>query len=147
MQMFAALVSGLVFGAGLFVSGMMNPAKVLGFLDVTGAWDPSLAFVMGGALAVNALAYAVTRRRARPLFAETFALPTRLDLDRDLLVGSALFGVGWGLVGLCPGPALASLSRGEPQIFVFVAAMLFGLWLDRRVTTVAVRHSHKEVST
>jgi uncharacterized protein len=129
MQVLAALVSGLVFGAGLFVSGMTNPAKVLGFLDVTGVWDPSLAFVMGGALGLNALAYAATRRRARPLFAERFALPDLRRVDRELLAGAALFGVGWGLVGLCPGPALASLSRGELPVLEFVVAMAVGMTL------------------
>jgi uncharacterized membrane protein YedE/YeeE len=132
MPIVAALLSGLLFGAGLFISGMTNPAKVLGFLDVAGTWDPSLAFVMGGALAVNALAFAATRRRARPLFAEKFALPTLRELDVDLLSGAGLFGVGWGLVGLCPGPALASLLRGDPQIYAFVAAMTAGMWLDGR---------------
>jgi hypothetical protein len=105
MHVLAALACGLVFGAGLALSGMTNPAKVLAFLDVAGAWDATLAFVMGGALAVNAAAYAATRRRASPLFADAFALPTRRDLDARLLGGAALFGVGWGLVGLCPGPA------------------------------------------
>jgi hypothetical protein len=131
MPVLAALLSGLVFGAGLFVSGMTNPAKVIGFLDVAGSWDPSLAFVMGGALGVNALAFALTRRRARPLFAETFALPTASDIDSELVAGALLFGVGWGLVGLCPGPALAGLMRGAPPIYVFVAAMALGMWLDR----------------
>ena len=131
MQVLVALISGLVFGAGLFISGMMNPAKVLGFLDFAGTWDPSLAFVMGGALAVNAAAYAATRRRARPMFAEHFALPARLDLDRDLLGGSVLFGIGWGLVGLCPGPALASLLRGELPIYRFVGAMAVGMLFER----------------
>ncbi len=131
MPVLAALVCGLVFGAGLAVGGMTNPAKVLGFLDVTGTWDPSLAFVMGGALAVNAVGFALTRRRPRPLFADTFALPTLRDIDRDLIVGGAIFGVGWGLVGLCPGPALASLLRGELPIYAFVAAMIAGMGLDR----------------
>jgi hypothetical protein len=131
MPVLVALLCGLVFGAGLAVGGMTNPAKVLGFLDVTGTWDPSLAFVMGGALAVNALAFALTRKRPRPLFAETFALPTLRDIDRELLVGAAIFGVGWGLVGLCPGPALASLLRGEPAVYAFVAAMTGGMGLDR----------------
>jgi len=131
MPVLAALVCGLVFGVGLAVGGMTNPAKVLGFLDVTGTWDPSLAFVMGGALAVNAVGFALTRRRPRPLFAETFALPTLRDIDRDLIVGGAIFGVGWGLVGLCPGPALASLLRGELPIYAFVAAMIAGMGLDR----------------
>jgi hypothetical protein len=131
MQVVAALVCGLVFGAGLAIAGMTNPAKVLAFLDVAGAWDPTLAFVMGGALLVNAGAYALTRRRARPLFAEVFALPTRRDLDARLVGGAALFGVGWGLVGLCPGPALASLARGENEVLVFVAAMAGGMLAQR----------------
>jgi len=129
MQILGALVSGLLFGAGLFLSGMTNPAKVLGFLDVAGSWDPSLAFVMGGALGLNALAYAATRRRPRPLFAESFALPTLRDVDRELMAGAGLFGVGWGLVGLCPGPALANLSRGELPVCEFVAAMALGMLL------------------
>ena len=130
-QALTALACGVLFGAGLALSGMTNPAKVLAFLDVAGAWDPTLAFVMGGALAVNAAAYAATRRRAKPLFAAAFALPTRSDLDARLLGGAALFGVGWGLVGLCPGPALASLARGEREVFVFAAAMMLGMVLHR----------------
>jgi len=131
MPVLVALFSGLIFGVGLFVSGMTNPAKVLGFLDFAGTWDPSLAFVMGGALAVNAVAFALTRRRARPLFAEQFALPTRRDIDGELVAGSLLFGVGWGLVGFCPGPALASLLRGELPVYGFVLAMALGMALDR----------------
>jgi hypothetical protein len=132
-QTLAALVSGLVFGAGLALAGMTNPAKVLCFLDVAGAWDPTLALVMGSALCVNAAAYALTRRRAKPLFADTFALPTRSDLDARLLGGAALFGVGWALVGLCPGPALASLARGEGEVLAFVAAMCAGMLAARRI--------------
>lgn len=132
MPSIAALLSGLVFGAGLFLSGMTNPAKVLGFLDVAGSWDPSLAFVMGGAVGVNALAFAATRKRTRPLYVESFSLPTLRELDLPLLSGAALFGIGWGLVGLCPGPALASLLRGDAQIWVFVVAMTAGMWLERR---------------
>jgi uncharacterized membrane protein YedE/YeeE len=131
MQVLLALVSGLVFGAGLFISGMTNPAKVLGFLDVAGTWDPSLAFVMGGALAVNAVAFLATRRRSRPILAERFALPSLQDLDPELIGGSLLFGVGWGLVGLCPGPALASLLRGELPIYRFVGAMAVGMLFER----------------
>ena len=133
MRELAAGLSGLVFGVGLLVAGMTNPAKVLGFLDLAGAWDPTLAFVMGGALAVNAAAFAWTRRRARPLFADAFSLPATSAIDPRLLGGSLLFGVGWGLVGLCPGPALAGLLRGEPAIYEFVAALLVGTWLGRRV--------------
>jgi hypothetical protein len=131
VQILAALASGLVFGAGLALAGMTNPAKVLSFLDVAGAWDPTLALVMGSALGVNALAYALTRRRAKPLFADTFALPTRSDLDFRLLGGAALFGLGWALVGLCPGPALASLARGETAVVGFVAAMVAGMLAQR----------------
>jgi uncharacterized membrane protein YedE/YeeE len=130
-QIAAALVSGSIFGVGLALAGMTNPAKVLSFLDFTGGWDPTLALVMGSALAVNAIGYALTRRRARPLFAERFALPTRADLDARLISGAALFGVGWGLVGLCPGPALASLARGEPEVLGFVAAMAAGMLAAR----------------
>ena len=132
-QVFAALASGLVFGAGLALAGMTNPAKVRSFLDVAGAWDPTLALVMGGALAVNAVAYALTRRRAKPLFADAFALPTRNDLDARLLGGAALFGLGWALVGLCPGPALASLARGDAHVLGFVAALCAGMLAARRV--------------
>jgi hypothetical protein len=133
MQILAALVSGFVFGAGLALAGMTNPAKVQAFLDVAGAWDPTLALVMGSALGVNALGYALTRRRAKPLFADAFALPTRQDLDARLLGGAALFGVGWALVGLCPGPALASLARGDAHVLGFVGAMAAGLLAARRV--------------
>ena len=129
MRELAAGVCGLVFGAGLLVSGMTNPQKVLGFLDFSGTWDPTLAFVMGGALAVNGAAFAWTRRRAKPLLAEAFALPTASAIDGRLLAGALLFGVGWGLVGLCPGPALAGLLRGEPSIYVFALALVAGTWL------------------
>lgn len=129
----AALASGLVFGAGLALAGMTNPAKVLSFLDLAGAWDPTLALVMGAALGVNALAYALTKRRAKPLFADAFALPSRTDLDARLLGGAALFGLGWALVGLCPGPALASLARGDAHLLGFVAAMCAGMVAARRV--------------
>jgi hypothetical protein len=132
-QILAALASGIVFGIGLAVAGMTNPAKVLSFLDVAGAWDPTLALVMGSALGVNALAYALTKRRAKPLFADAFALPTRSDLDARLLGGAALFGVGWALVGLCPGPALASLARGDAHLLGFVAAMCAGMLAARRI--------------
>lgn len=134
MQTLVALACGLVFGAGLAISGMTNPAKVLGFLDVSGAWDPTLAFVMGGALAVSAAGYAVARRRAHPWLAETFAIPTLQDLDARLLGGAVLFGIGWGLVGLCPGPALANLARGSSEIATFVAALVAGIVAHRVAT-------------
>ena len=129
----ASLAAGVVFGAGLALADMTNPAKVQNFLDVFGAWDPSLAFVMGTALVTSALGYRVARRRGAPLLASVFSLPDRSDLDLRLAAGAALFGVGWGLGGLCPGPALAGLLQGVPQFYVFVAAMLVGMWLhDRR---------------
>jgi uncharacterized protein len=133
----AALVVGLIFGLGLAISGMLNPAKVMGFLDLAGAWDPTLAVVMAAGLGVNALAYRLTTRRAKPVLAAAFQVPTRKDIDVRLVLGSAIFGVGWGIAGICPGPALASLGAGawsgggflEPGILIFVAAMLAGMGL------------------
>jgi uncharacterized protein len=128
----AALASGLVFG--LAVSGMMNPAKVIGFLDVAGAWDPTLAFVMVGALLVAVPAYRlVPRRGGRPILEEKFFLPEKKAIDAPLLGGSALFGVGWGIVGFCPGPAIAALGTGLLPVFAFVAAMLAGMALHARI--------------
>lgn len=128
----AALLSGAVFGAGLALSGMTNPARVLGFLDVWGEWDPTLLFVMGGALAVAAPGFRVVLRRSRPLLADVFRLPLRTDLDARLIAGAAIFGVGWGLAGLCPGPAIAGLVTGSPRVLAFVAAMCAGQWLAWR---------------
>jgi len=122
-----ALLAGLLFGLGLAISGMMNPARVLGFLDLAGNWDPSLAFVMAGAVAASALGYALRARLARPQFAEKFQVPTSRVIDGKLIAGSALFGLGWGLVGLCPGPAIAALPLALPKILVFVAAMIAGM--------------------
>jgi uncharacterized membrane protein YedE/YeeE len=142
-----ALVSGALFGAGLAVSQMVDPGKVLGFLDVagiaTGAWDPSLAFVMIGALAVTAPGYWLTLRRQAPLAAPQFQLPTRKDIDARLVGGAAVFGIGWGLAGYCPGPALAALTFGRLETAVFVAAMLAGtaLFSLRARPGAAVRHS------
>ncbi len=120
-------LAGLLFGAGLVLSQMVDPAKVLGFLDVAGAWDPSLALVMVGALAVTALGYRLSFGLGRPLAAGRFQLPTRTDIDRPLLLGAVLFGLGWGIAGYCPGPAIASLAFGRPEIVVFVVAMLAGM--------------------
>ncbi|PZP35638.1 MAG: transporter [Roseateles depolymerans] len=131
-----AFLAGLVFGFGLLVSGMADPNKVLGFLDLAGAWDPSLALVMAGAIAVGLGAFALAKRRERSLLGEPMRLPTARAIDRRLVGGSLLFGVGWGLVGLCPGPALVLLGRGELKALGFVAAMVAGMalveWLDRR---------------
>lgn len=129
-QALAAAVAGIVFGLGLAISGMINPTKVLAFLDVAGAWDPSLLLVMAGGLAVTFVGYRLTRQRAAPLFAARFEIPTRRDLDRRLIGGAALFGVGWGLTGLCPGPAIAALGYGMTDSFIFLVAMLAGMWLQ-----------------
>ncbi|APX83612.1 hypothetical protein BV511_01950 [Methylorubrum extorquens] len=127
----SAFVVGLLFGLGLLVSGMANPAKVLAFLDVTGRWDPSLAFVMAGAVAVSAAGTLIARRRGRPLLASRLEIPTRRDLDPRLIAGAAVFGVGWGLVGLCPGPALTLLTVAPAPAATFVAAMVIGMLLFR----------------
>lgn len=127
MHIFASLLCGLVFGAGLLISGMTQPAKVLGFLDLLGRWDPTLAFVMAGALAVSAVGYALLRRRPAPMLAPTHLWPTARDIDRPLLAGSAIFGIGWGLAGLCPGPALENLATLSPRVIAFVLAMAVGI--------------------
>jgi uncharacterized membrane protein YedE/YeeE len=132
LRVLAAALCGLLFGAGLTVSGMTDPVRVLGFLDVAGAWDPTLALVMAGALAVAAPGMALVRRRGAPLLAPRLLIPTRRDIDAPLLAGAVLFGVGWGLVGLCPGPALANLSTGLVEVAMFVAAMAVGLAVGRR---------------
>lgn len=124
---------GLLFGLGLLVSQMSNPEKVLAFLDVFGAWDPSLAFVMGGAVLVSSLGYFAARRMGRPVLAPKLDVPSRRDLDPRLLAGAAIFGLGWGLVGLCPGPALTLLPIEPRQAGIFVAAMLVGMLLFRLV--------------
>ncbi|PLY40824.1 hypothetical protein CSZ94_19070 [Janthinobacterium sp. ROICE36] len=128
-KLFLSLLSGLVFGLGLIVSGMGNPAKVLGFLDLAGAWDPSLALVMGGAIAVALPAFWLAGRRSTALLGEPMQLPAARRIDRRLLLGSLAFGVGWGIAGFCPGPALVSLLAGQPKAWIFVGAMLAGMVL------------------
>lgn len=127
MITFASLLAGLVFGLGLIVSGMADPAKVLGFLDLAGQWDPSLAFVMAGAIAVGALAFGVANRRAVSFLCAKMRLPSARSVDRRLILGSMLFGIGWGVAGFCPGPALVSLGMGEVKALVFVVAMMAGM--------------------
>lgn len=127
MLIFTSLLAGLVFGLGLIVSGMANPAKVIGFLNLAGPWDPSLAFVMAGAIAVGTVAFFVARRRSVSLLGAAMKLPTARDIDRRLVLGSLVFGVGWGLAGFCPGPGLVALGMGEFKAMVFVAAMLVGM--------------------
>lgn len=123
----ASFACGLVFGAGLLISGMTQTGKVLGFLDIFGAWDATLAFVMAGAVAVTSVGFALARQRGAPLFAAQNLWPTRKDIDAPLIIGSALFGIGWGLVGLCPGPALVNLASLSLPVIVFVAAMAAGM--------------------
>jgi uncharacterized membrane protein YedE/YeeE len=130
-RILAGVIAGALFGAGLSVSGLIDPAKVAGFLDVAGAWDASLAFVMLGAVTVTAIGYRIVLRRSRPLFDAGFVLPTRTDIDPALALGAALFGIGWGLSGYCPGPALAGLGFGSMEAYAFVAAMLIGMGLAR----------------
>jgi uncharacterized membrane protein YedE/YeeE len=124
-----SLLSGLVFGVGLLVSGMANPAKVLGFLDLAGKWDPSLALVMLGAIAVGIVAFQIAGARKLTFLKREFRLPTRTDIDKRLILGSVLFGAGWGLAGFCPGPALVAMGAGEHKAVVFVVAILAGMAL------------------
>jgi uncharacterized membrane protein YedE/YeeE len=127
----AALAAGLLFGLGLIVSGMADPAKVLGFLDLAGQWDPSLALVMGGAIAIGLPAFTLARKRQRTLLGEPMQLPTARTIDRRLVLGSLLFGIGWGIAGICPGPALVLLGMASGKGLVFVLAMLAGMLLFR----------------
>jgi uncharacterized membrane protein YedE/YeeE len=133
MNLLFSLLAGLVFGLGLIVSGMSNPAKVLGFLDLAGAWDPSLALVMGGAIAVGLPGFAWAKRRDRSLLGLPMRLPTASQIDRRLVLGSLAFGAGWGLAGFCPGPALVALGMGEWKAWLFSAAMLAGFALFERL--------------
>jgi len=121
-----ALISGMTFSVGLTISGMVNPAKVKGFLDLFGNWDYSLAFVMGGAVILNLLSFRYFLRR-KPFFSSEFFLPTKTQVDKRLVIGSILFGIGWGLIGVCPGPALVNVVKLEPGMFVFISMMLVGM--------------------
>lgn len=132
-KVLSALAAGVLFGAGLAVAGMTNPHKVINFLDVTRHWDPSLALVMGSAIPVSAVTFWLAKRRKRPLFESGFVLPTNTRLERPLWIGSALFGIGWGLGGYCPGPAVASLTAPNLGLVGFVAAMGAGLLLSGHV--------------
>ncbi|MFS8048730.1 DUF6691 family protein [Rhizobium sp. BR 314] len=132
-QFGAALASGIVFGFGLSLSGMLNPRRVQGFLDIFGAWDPSLAFVLGGAVVIAFIGVQVMKRMRHPAFDESFHVPTNRRIDASLVIGSALFGLGWGIGGFCPGPAIASLAVGLPQTALFVIAMLVGMIVYDRV--------------
>lgn len=133
MSFVVNLALGLLFGVGLVVSGMSNPAKVLNFLDLFGTWDPSLAFVMGGAVLVAFIGFRLVFKRPAPIAAERFQLPTRTDIDSPLVVGPILFGIGWGLGGFCPGPALTALPLAATGTLAFVPAMLLGMWGARMI--------------
>lgn len=133
MKLLASYIVGLIFGIGIAISGMANPAKVTNFFDVAGIWDPSLAFVMGGALIITIIGYRLLLRRSGPLLAAAFQLPTRADLDARLLLGSAVFGVGWGIAGFCPGGALPALGTGRIEVYVFVAALICGILVAKAV--------------
>lgn len=133
MNRLTALFAGLLFGAGVTLSGMVNPTKVLNFMDIAGAWDPTLIFVMGTGLAVTFVGYRLVFARQRPLFAQTFSLPSSNRIDRRLVGGAILFGAGWGLTGFCPGPAVASLVFGYWQSALFVLAMAAGMLLTRTI--------------
>jgi uncharacterized membrane protein YedE/YeeE len=142
MALIFSLFAGVVFGAGLAISDMVNPARVLNFLDFAGHWDPTLIFVMAGGLGVTALGYRLVFRRSSPVRGDRFYLPSQQQqVDLRLIAGSALFGVGWGLAGICPGPALTDLVTLEPKVFVFVAAMLIGM-----MATVVLRDKTRPVS-
>lgn len=134
MRDLISLCSGLIFGLGLIASGMTQPTKVQAFLDVFGAWDPSLALVMGGAIAVGSVAFAIARRRRTAWSGEAMQIPTNTTIDRRLIGGGVLFGIGWGLAGFCPGPALVAASSGMASAWIFVAAMLVGMALHDGVS-------------
>ena len=123
----AEFVVGLLFGLGLMLSGMTDPGKVIGFLDLFGTWDPSLALVMGGAIMVGFFAFTVAKKRTSTFLGGAMRMPTNMDMDKKLVIGSLLFGAGWGLAGFCPGPALVSMADGQPKALVFVLAMLVGM--------------------
>ena len=143
MQIFMALVAGLIFGLGLILSGMTNPAKVIGFLDLAGNWDPSLALVMAGAISVSVVPFRLAKGRATALLGGPIRLPTATDIDRRLVLGSLAFGAGWGLAGYCPGPALASLLSGGAKPLLFVLAMLAGMALFELLQWQALSGRHK----
>lgn len=137
MKLIFAGLTGLVFGVGIALSGMMNPAKVLNFFDVAGTWDPSLAFVMGGALLVTGIGYRLAWRRAQPLFGGRFQVPANTQIDRKLIGGSALFGIGWGIAGFCPGAAIPALGTGRWEVVLFIGAVVAGFMLRRVLARMA----------
>jgi len=146
MRFLTSYLIGLVFGAGILISGMANPAKVLNFFDIAGAWDPSLAFVMGGALIVTAIGYKVVLKRPSPLLGASFQLPRRRDFDRSLLGGSAVFGVGWGIAGFCPGGALPALGTGRIEVLIFIIALVAGIVVAKRLQAIHQSRRHRSAA-
>ena len=139
MRLFLTYFIGLIFGIGILISGMANQAKVLNFFDVAGTWDPSLMFVMGGALVTTFIGYRLTLGRKAPLFGAEFSLPTARQLDAKLLGGSAFFGVGWGIAGFCPGGALPALGTGRSEVLIFVVALIAGILIAKLIQSIAAR--------
>ena len=136
MRLISIFAIGLIFGVGISISGMANPAKVINFFDIAGSWDPSLMFVMGGALITTFIGYRlVLPRPSGPIFESKFQLPTATDLDARLIGGSAIFGIGWGIAGFCPGGALPALGTGRSEVFIFVAALIVGIFVARAANT------------
>jgi len=135
MKITSAFIAGAIFSIGLTISGMTNPENVIGFLDITGQWQPALMLVLIAAIAVTAIGYRLVWKRTEPLFEKDFFVPTSRIMDGRLMTGAAIFGIGWGLVGLCPGPALSSVASGEIGVLVFIGAMLGGMLLQRGVST------------
>lgn len=135
MRILSALLVGLVFGVGIAISGMINPAKVLNFFDIAGTWDPSLIFVMGGALLTTFIGYRLVLKRPGPIVEAEFKLPTNRVIDARLIGGSAVFGLGWGIAGFCPGAAVPALGSGRYEVAAFVAALLAGLWVAKTIQT------------
>ncbi len=145
MQVLMAFITGLIFGLGLILSGMTDPAKVVGFLDIAGAWDPSLAFVMGGAILIAAIAFYFARTRQKALLGDVMRLPTASQIDRRLVLGGLVFGAGWGLAGYCPGPALVSLANGGSKPLIFVVAMITGMVIFEIYDRCSSAHKRKVV--
>ena len=142
MKLIVSYLAGLIFSAGLVISGMINPEKVLNFLDLLGTWDPSLAFVMGGAVLITFVGYRVVLKRPSPIFTDEFSVPSSTEVDRRLLGGAILFGIGWGLVGICPGPAIAGFGAAPMKLFAFISAMVVGMVLFRAFSKNAAKAMH-----
>ena len=139
MSKIVSCISGIIFGVGLSVSNMINPEKVLGFLDIFGLWDPSLIFVMMGAIIISAPAFFLLRSKNKPLFADNFTMPTLKSIDKNLIIGSSIFGVGWGMVGFCPGPAISSLALLNTYSLFFVLSLIGGFLLTELVNRIIIR--------